>query len=179
MEIYATGFTQATAEHDVDRRRVTPALPAPGDQDACEVALSELGEDARALRRVVDEATATPVYIDYRLGPEWFEGVADALDEIDQHRNRGPVVAMLVSEYMLQRLEHAHLDDSDGRLTQAFPQLERLHAAASEAAGIDPVALAQRLKALAAASEMEAFYQALDTHREALGERGLAELMKP
>jgi hypothetical protein len=31
--------------------------------------------DEEALLQPIDDATSTPVYIEYRLAPEWFDGV--------------------------------------------------------------------------------------------------------
>jgi len=132
-------------------------LPAPGDGDAFVVAIVERGASARRLLRVVDDATATPIYINYHLGPEWFEGVEDALDALDGHLVTDPTAVLLLAEHLIHRLEDAAIDDSDGWLTQAVPRTERLHAAACERLAIEPRILADRLHGLAAASEIEAF----------------------
>lgn len=46
-------------------------LPEPGDIDAREQALAERGPEPTRLRRIVDDATATPVSVVYSLGLEW------------------------------------------------------------------------------------------------------------
>src|SRR3954454_14071238 len=152
-------------------------LPPPGDADAIVVSIIERGPAARVLLRDVDDATATPIYIDYHLAPDWFAGVEVALDALDAHLATDPTAVLLLSEHVIQRLEAAAIDDSDGWLTQAVPRTERLHATACERLTMDPRVLADRLRALAAASEIEAFYNAPETHAEALGDRGLDALV--
>lgn len=154
------------------------SLPAPDDTDAAESAITERGAAARRLKRGLDDATATPIFIDYHLAPDWFEGVEDALDGLESHLATDPVAVLLLTEHATRRLEGADLDDSDGWLMRAIPRIERLHAVASKRLAVDPAVLADRLRSLAAASENEAFHDAAETHAEALGERGLRALLR-
>jgi hypothetical protein len=154
------------------------SLPTPADTDATERAITERGAAARRLKRELDDATATPIFIDYHLAPDWFEGVADILDALESHLAADPAAVLLLTEHATERLESAALDDSDGWLMQAFPRIEQLHAAAARHLALDPVTLAARLRSLAAASELEAFHNAPRTHAEALGERGLRALLR-
>src|SRR3954454_24562396 len=39
------------------------------------------GADEEALLQAVDDATATPIYIEYSLAPEWFDGTDRVIDE--------------------------------------------------------------------------------------------------
>lgn len=157
---------------------MTPALPRPGDLDALEAAIIAMSPTVRAVKREVDDTTATPIYIDYRLAPTWYEGVDEAIDRIDDLVVPEPTGAILLAEHALQRLEHADLDDSDGWLMQAFPRLEHAHAAACERLGLTGAALARRLSALASESELEAFHQAPDSHANALGDAGINHLLR-
>ncbi len=155
------------------------SLPRPGDVDERELALAQHGRVALRLRRMIDDATATPVYIDYDSAPEWFEAVAQAIEELEEHLHASPVQVLLLAEHALDRLDAAHLDDSDGWLGQAVPRLQRLHATACARAGLRGRALAARLAALAKRSSLEAFHDAADTHAEPLGAAGLSALMQP
>lgn len=154
------------------------SLPEPGDLDAAEAALIDRGGDAPRLKRAVDDATATPIFMDYQLAPDWFEGVADAIDAVEGHLATDPIVVLILAEHAISRLEDADLDDSDGRLGQAIPRLERIHAAACRHVGLEPRALAARLSLLAERSELEAFHDAAETHAEPLGEAGLRALLR-
>ena len=160
-------------------RAVSPALPPPGDLDALEAAIISMSPTVRAVKRWVDDTTATPIYMDYRLAPAWYEGVDEAIDRIDELVVPDPTAAILLAEHALHRLEHADLDDSDGWLMQAFPRLEHAHAAACERLGLTGAPLARRLSALASASELEAFHQAPDTNPNALGDAGINHLLGP
>jgi hypothetical protein len=155
------------------------ALPAPGDVDAREVAVAAMGPSARQLRRELDDATAAPIFIDYHLAPDWFDGVSAAIDNIEQAIQDAPLAALLLAEHAIERLEGSGIDDSDGWLNQAIARLETLHATACQAAAIAPLELAARLRSLAARSDFESFWNAPETHREALGPVGLRALSDP
>ena len=153
-------------------------LPQFGDEDAVETALLDRGGEASRLRRAVDDATATPIFIDYHLAPDWFEGVAAAIDAVEDHLGNDPTAVLILAEHAIARLETVSLDDSDGWLGQAIPRLERIHAAACRRVGVEPRVLAERLLVLAGVSELEAFHDAADTHAEALGDAGLRALLR-
>lgn len=155
------------------------SLPPPGDVDAREAALAAMGPTARRLRREVEDATAAPIFIDYHLAPGWFEGVNAAIDDIEHVIEDDPPAALLLAEHAIERLEASGIDDSDGWLSQAIPRLEKVHAAACQAAAIAPLDLAARLRSLAARSDFDAFWDAPETHREALGSAGLRALSEP
>lgn len=157
---------------------MSDSLPPPGSLDATEIALVELGGETRRLKRALDDATATPIFIDYHLAPDWFEGVEAAIDAVEDHLATDPTAALILTEHAIGRLEAAGLDDSDGWLGQAIPRLERIHAAACKRLTLDPEALAERLSVLAKSSELDAFYDAADTHADALGDQGLRALLR-
>lgn len=73
-------------------------LPPPDDADAIERAIAERGPAARQLKRDLDDATATPIFIDYHLGPDWFAGVEDALDCVEAHLAGTPCTHTRVEE---------------------------------------------------------------------------------
>jgi hypothetical protein len=147
------------------RRLVTP-VPI-GDIDAREVAVAAMGPAARQLRREVDDATAVPIFIGYHLAADWFDGVSTVIDDIEQAIQDAP---LLLAEHAIERLEGSGIDDSDGWLSQA---------AACQAAAIAPLELAARLRSLAARSDLDSFWNAPETHREALGPVGLRALSDP
>jgi hypothetical protein len=135
----------------------------------------EWGAEEEALLQAVDDATATPIYIEYRLDPEWFDGIADVIDDVEACVRTRPVVALALIEHMILRLDRAGVDDSDGGLVETFERLEPLHAAA--ASGEDPVALAERLVELAHALDIDPFSRAASTHRKELGVAGLLAII--
>jgi hypothetical protein len=155
---------------------VTGSLPAPGDLDGLEDAIALRGSLARELRRAVEDATATPVHIERRLGREWSEGLNATIDELEDFVAQDAVAVLLLAEHALGRLEIADIDDSDGHFTIAFPRLEVLHATACAKAGLGGRELALRLNELAERSGLEAFERAAETHRDPLGPVGLAAL---
>ncbi len=157
---------------------MSTSLPAATDADAVEVTLVGLGADVRDLKRELDDATATPIFIEYRLAPAWAEGVDYAIEALEGHLPTNAAAVLLLTEHAVRRLENAELDDSDGWLSQFIPRLERIHAAACKRLALEPQVLADRLSALAAASELEAFHDAAETHAEALGKRGLQALLR-
>jgi len=148
---------------------VTVSLPPAGDVDARERALAQRGAAVSALRRVADDATATPIYIPYRLAEEWYEGVAAAIDDIESLLRDDPVAALLLAEHVLERLERAELDDSDGHIVHAVDRLELLHAEAALAGFLTGEQLADRLLELARRSGLDAFAESARTHALGLG----------
>ena len=91
-----------------------------------------------ALLQAIDNATATPIYIEYKLGPGWAEGVHDVIDAIEDHLRERPLVTFELIEHCLRRLDHAAIDDSDGWTTQMCQRLVPLHGLAAKQAGISP-----------------------------------------
>src|SRR5947209_15971964 len=135
------------------------------------------GAEEEALLQAIDDATATPIYIEYRLAAEWFDGLADVIDELEQCARTRPDVALSLIEHMVIRLDGAGVDDSDGGLVEAFDRLEPMHAGAASAAEEDPAALAERLVELAHALDVEPFGSATTTHRAVLGDEGLRAIV--
>jgi hypothetical protein len=90
------------------------------------------GEDEDLLQ-AVDDATATPIYIEYSFAAEWFDGVAYVIDGLGSWVERRPKIALVLIERMIARLEDAGVDDSDGGRAKQFERLEQLRVEASGA----------------------------------------------
>lgn len=103
-----------------------------------------------ALAQAVDDATATPIYIPYRLAPEWLDGVNAALDQLEDQLQRRLVVVLTLLEHSLFRLERAAVDDSDGGMVDVGERIHDLLMACVDAAGLSPDETAARLTTLAA-----------------------------
>ncbi|MCW2982704.1 MAG: hypothetical protein JWR63_274 [Conexibacter sp.] len=99
--------------------------------------------DDKALLQAIDDATATPIHIAYRLAPEWADGIHAVIDGLETLTPRRPRIAIELVEHTLTRLDQADLDDSDGWLMQFCRRLTVLHTEASAAAGlpIDEIAV--------------------------------------
>ena len=133
--------------------------------------------DDEALLQAVDDATATPVDIGYTLAPEWFDGIADVIDELESCSGRRPDIAMVLIEHVIARLDAASVDDSDGGIVEALQRLEPLHAVAASRAGQDPIELGERLVRLAHQLDLEPFGSPSATHGAILGETGLQAII--
>jgi hypothetical protein len=109
---------------------------------------SDWAADDLDLLQAVEDATATPIYIEYRLGPAWSEGVDAVIDEIEALVRNRPRVALELVEHTLVRLDRAMLDDSDGWLTRFCQRLTTLHSGAIDSAGVSATEAAERREAL-------------------------------
>src|SRR3954447_18480416 len=115
------------------------------------------GADEEALLQAIDDATATPICIEYRLAPAGFDGIADVIDDLEASVTRRPDVALVLVEHMIDRLNAATVDDSDGGRVEAFERLAPLHTAAATGARPDPAWLAERLVDLVIEVDLEPF----------------------
>ena len=106
--------------------------------------------DDEALLQSIDDATATPVYVSYKLAPEWFDGVLYVLDELEACLSTRPAIALALVEHTIARLDRAAngVDDSDGGMVEACTRLASLHAAAAHAAGLSDRDTAERARVL-------------------------------
>src|SRR3954468_14591809 len=95
------------------------------------------GADEEALLQAIDDATATPIYIEYNLAPERFDGIAGIIDDLEACAAQRPDIALELVEHVIARLDTAAIDDSDGRLAETLDRLEPLHARAAAASGQD------------------------------------------
>jgi hypothetical protein len=106
--------------------------------------------DDEALLQAIDDATATPIHVAYRLAPEWADGVHAAIDDLETIASFRPRVAVELIEHALARLDKADLDDSDGWLTQFCERLAVMHTEAAAAAEIPAAQIAARIALLQA-----------------------------
>lgn len=93
-----------------------------------------------ALVQTVDDATATPIYVTYRLAGEWFEGVHAVLDTLEAQLRNRPRIVLALLERAAFRLDHASgsVDDSDGGMIEAGARLYALLLACVDAADLSP-----------------------------------------
>ena len=105
----------------------------------------------RRFAQKVDDATATPIYISYRLADEWFDGIHGVLEDLaDQIPNR-PVVVLRLLEHFARRLDRASggMDDADGSIVEAGSRLRDLLVACAEAVGLSPAETSELITKLA------------------------------
>lgn len=105
-------------------------------------------EDQQLLE-AVEDASATPIYIDYKLSRDWFDGIKDVIDQLEAHVAARPAIVLVLIERLLVRLDVADLDDSGGGTALALDRLRPLYAEAGRAVGEEPAVLAQRVADLA------------------------------
>lgn len=116
-------------------------------------------------------------FVGYREAGDYFWGIGQALEEVDQLVDEGfAASAARLALFALDLVEEfgGHVDDSDGGLQAVIEQIEEIHLRASGAARRDPEKLAATLVERAIASDYEVFYSAARAYAEILGERGLA-----
>jgi uncharacterized Zn finger protein len=133
------------------------------------------GLDVAAHRALLDSAIVVHGYVAYGEAWGYFEGVAEALDTLDDLLDDGhPDAVVELAEHALRRVEAAleRVDDSDGGGSEAIERIERLHLAACERADVDGVALAERLLAWELESDLGVFDEAIARYADVLGERG-------
>jgi uncharacterized Zn finger protein len=129
-------------------------------------------------RKAIDEATATPGYVDYREAEGWADGAEAVLEQISALVEHGqPDAALELLPRFFDNLEEAveSIDDSDGELTGLAERALEIHRAACRAAPPDPATLAAELFEREADNDFDWFYGASETYAEILGEAGLAE----
>lgn len=90
------------------------------------------------LAQAVDDSTATPIYVSYRLAGEWFEGVHAVLDVLEDRIPNRPRIVLALLEHAAFRLDRASgsVDDSDGGMIEAGARLHELLLACVTAAGL-------------------------------------------
>jgi hypothetical protein len=154
-----------------------PALFRKLDTAAATVNADEKTLEAR-LRKVLDQATRTRGYVDYREAAGWAEGVDAALAALaDLASTAHGGLALKLAERAIDRIERAieDIDDSDGHCTELLDRARDIHLAAARAAKPEPVQFARQLFA----REMEGGYGTFDgavtLYADVLGEEGLAE----
>lgn len=130
------------------------------------------------IRRVIDGATRTRSFVDYRAAAGWADGVAAALDPIaNLATGKRASAALKLVEHAIGRIERAieSIDDSDGHCGALLEQARDIHLAACRVVRPDPVALARDLFGREMDGAYDTFYRAVAIYDEVLGEAGRAE----
>ncbi len=133
--------------------------------------------DVAAHRALLDAAIVVRGFVPYGEAWGYFRAIHDALDVLEELLEGDHAEAVVeLAEHALRRLEEAieHVDDSGGGASEAVERLERVHLAACERAGVDGVALAERLLMWELESDWGLFDGAVSKYAGVLGEAGLA-----
>ncbi|MER8461476.1 DUF6880 family protein [Mesorhizobium sp. M1396] len=129
------------------------------------------------LGKMIDEATATKGFIDYREAPDWAQGVDEALDVIASVSSKHAGVVMRLAMRAIDRIEGAieDMDDSDGRCAPLLDRACEIHCNAALEATCEPLSLARDLFAREMNGDYDTFAGAAGRYGDILGEEGLAE----
>ncbi|WP_146161651.1 DUF6880 family protein [Pseudothauera lacus] len=128
------------------------------------------------LRKVVEQATRTNGFIEYREAGNYANRLEDLAELMSQRIADGQPELIEVIEEAIALAEEAlqHIDDSGGEVMPAIVELRKVHLAACNALHPDPVALAERLYSFQMDGQWDTFHEVLPDYAEALGEEGLA-----
>jgi len=135
------------------------------------------GASEETLLQAIDDATATPIYVPYELAPEWLEGIDRVIEALRDCVERRPDIGLVLVGHMIDRLDTAGVDDSEGGLVEVFEKLATLHLAAATGARPEPVALARRLVDLVIRVDLEPFTHPATSYGGLLGDAGLRALI--
>lgn len=130
------------------------------------------------LRKLIDDATQTRGYIEYRQASAWAAKVDAALDTIEKLASGSRAgVAFKLAERAIDRIAKAigSVDDSDGHCGGLLERARDIHLEAAKTAPLDAVALARNLFARQMADDYDTFYAAAALYADVLGEAGLGE----
>jgi hypothetical protein len=130
------------------------------------------------LRKLLDDATQTRGYVEYRQASAWAAKVDAALDTIEKLASGGRAgVAFKLAERAIDRIAKAigSVDDSDGHCGGLLERARDIHLEAAKTAPPDAVALARNLFARQMADDYDTFYAAAALYADVLGEAGLGE----
>ncbi|HEX4755489.1 MAG TPA: SWIM zinc finger family protein, partial [Candidatus Dormibacteraeota bacterium] len=130
-------------------------------------------------RRAIDDALVPRDYVSYHDVYDYTTTAQTLVETLSGLITDGSAdIAIDLTEHAMTVLENAvgYIDDSDGHLRGLAEDIQAVHRAACFAAEVDPVELAGRLFELEmAGAELEAFYGAVSTYSDLLGDAGLAE----
>ncbi len=132
--------------------------------------------DAIAHRALIDRAFAVHGFVSYRDADDFFRGIDETIDGLDELLADGQADAVIeLIEQALGSLEEAieRVDDSGGGTQEVIERLEELHHRACLAARPDPAALAERLLARELETGLDLFDRAALGYADVLGETGL------
>jgi uncharacterized Zn finger protein len=130
------------------------------------------------LRKMIDGATRTRSFVDYRQAPGWAAQVDSVLDTIAALTPGARAgVALELAGYAIDSIERAieEIDDSDGHCGALLGRARDIHLAAVREVRPDPVRLARDLFAREMAEAYGTFDGAVALYGDILGDIGLAE----
>jgi uncharacterized Zn finger protein len=130
------------------------------------------------LRKMMDGATRTRSFVDYRQASGWAAQVDSVLDTIAALTpNARAGVALELAEYAIDSIEQAigEIDDSDGHCGALLGRARDIHLAAVREVRPDPIRLARDLFAREMAEAYGTFDGAVALYADILGDIGLAE----
>jgi uncharacterized Zn finger protein len=134
------------------------------------------GVNLATYHKVIDQAIGGGGFIDYHHMYDYYRGVGQAIDAIEELLEQGQAVAVVeLSEYALQRIESAieHVDDSDGYMSMLLYRLQEMHLAACRKARPDAEALAERLFAWELTGEWDTFSNVVSAYAPVFGKKGM------
>jgi uncharacterized Zn finger protein len=129
------------------------------------------------LGKMIDGATATNGFIDYREAPDWAQGVDEALDVIASVSSKHAGIVIRLVMRAIDRIEAAieDVDDSDGHCAPLLDRACEIHCNAVSEAPCEPLSLARDLFAREMNGGYDTFGGAAERYGDILGEEGLAE----
>jgi uncharacterized Zn finger protein len=146
-----------------------------------EIASAADGDDEKALAarlgKLIDQATATRGYVEYRAAGAWAGGVDEALDALDALDPRHDRLLLQLTGRAIDRIESAieSIDDSDGECGSLLERARDMHLRAARGTRPDPIALARDLFEREIGDGYGTFDGAAWLYADVLGEAGLAE----
>jgi len=130
------------------------------------------------LRKMIDGATRTRDFVDYREASHWAAHVESVLDSIAGLASgaRGGL-ALKLAERAIDRIAQAveQIDDSDGHCGRLLDRARAIHLAAAREVRPEPIQLARDLFAREMQDDYGTFEGAVALYADVLGEAGLAE----
>jgi uncharacterized Zn finger protein len=130
------------------------------------------------LRKMIDGATRTGGFLDYRETADWAAQVDPVLDSIAGLASGARAgLALELAEHAIDRVAGAmeEIDDSDGHCGMLLDRARDIHLAAVREVRPEPIRLAHNLFAREMADEYGTFEGAVALYADVLGEVGLAE----
>ncbi|RUY49614.1 acyltransferase [Mesorhizobium sp. M7A.F.Ca.CA.001.09.2.1] len=129
------------------------------------------------LGKMIDGATATNGFVDYREAPDWAQGVKEALDAIAALPSKHADIMLKLAIQVIDQVEAAleNIDDSDGHCAPLLDRACEIHLQAAQVAPCVSVSLARDLFEREINGDYDTFSGAAGRYSDVLGEDGLAE----
>jgi uncharacterized Zn finger protein len=147
--------------------------------DAAAVAMHENEKTlGMRLRKMVDSATRTRDFIDYREASHWAAHVESVLDSVAALASGAcGGLALELAERAIDRIAQAveQIDDSDGHCGRLLHRARAIHLAAAREVRPEPIQLARDLFAREMQDDYGTFEGAVALYADILGDAGLAE----